>query len=214
MAQKIWNLVTVDNLSLDINAFKGSGIEKGFLDQDLEKGKKVPVGTVTNGYKKVAEGKWMPVKKEKKKNLLEGTKAVGSNGKPIKLYHAGSKELTVSKGGEYGDGVYLTERKGYSEGILDSRKEGSVLHEVYLNVKNPLEIDGSEKANMWDAYVDAKNDPEGDALGRKTKASTLVGWLKEMGFDSLKINNPTGDAEKPFWLAFNKNQVVKSSDIT
>lgn len=32
----------------------------------MEKGKKYPVGTVHGGYKKVAEGKWVPVKKEKK----------------------------------------------------------------------------------------------------------------------------------------------------
>ena len=54
-----------DNLSLGLDSFKGSDIEKGFNDNDLEKGKILPVGTITNGYKKGADGKWRPVKKEK-----------------------------------------------------------------------------------------------------------------------------------------------------
>jgi hypothetical protein len=37
-------------------------VQEDFL---LKKGKKVPVGTVTGNYKKVAEGKWVPVKKDK-----------------------------------------------------------------------------------------------------------------------------------------------------
>ena len=37
---------------------------------DIEKGRKMPIGTVSGNYKKVAEGKWVPVKKDggKKKN--------------------------------------------------------------------------------------------------------------------------------------------------
>jgi len=33
---------------------------------NIEKGRKVPIGTVSRGFKKVAEGKWVPVKKDKK----------------------------------------------------------------------------------------------------------------------------------------------------
>jgi len=38
---------------------------------ELIKAKKLPVGTVSRGMKKVAEGKWEPVKKEKKKKSIE-----------------------------------------------------------------------------------------------------------------------------------------------
>jgi len=55
----------MENLGLNLEDFEGSGIEKGFIG-DISKGKKVPVGTVTNGYKKMGEGKWVPVKKDKK----------------------------------------------------------------------------------------------------------------------------------------------------
>lgn len=57
----------MENLSLDINAFKGSSVEKGFLQNDLEKGREMPIGTISRGYKKVAKGKWVPVAKTGKK---------------------------------------------------------------------------------------------------------------------------------------------------
>ena len=46
------------------------------MEDNIEKGKRVPVGTVSRGYKKVAEGKWVPVKDEKKK--VETKKEGGS----------------------------------------------------------------------------------------------------------------------------------------
>lgn len=48
----------------------GAGIEKAIASEEahhmLEKGKKMPVGTVSNGRKKVAEGKWVDVKSDGK----------------------------------------------------------------------------------------------------------------------------------------------------
>lgn len=47
------------------NIQKVASITRGFggmFTDDFEKGKKVPVGTVSNGMKKVAEGKWEKVK--------------------------------------------------------------------------------------------------------------------------------------------------------
>lgn len=50
-------------------------------EEDIEKGKKDPVGTVRNGRKKVAEGKWVPVKEggkgEKKSATKPRTSAAG-----------------------------------------------------------------------------------------------------------------------------------------
>ncbi len=40
----------------------------------LEKGRKMPIGTISHGRKKVAEGKWVPVKKKgKRKATVQGT---------------------------------------------------------------------------------------------------------------------------------------------
>jgi hypothetical protein len=54
-------------------------ITKGFVNNDLEKGKKVPVGTVSNGYKKIAEGKWRKVGKGEGKNKEEQSYSIGEN---------------------------------------------------------------------------------------------------------------------------------------
>jgi len=63
----------MSKLSLNINSFKGSSIEKGFLETDIEKAKKMPIGTISRGRKKVAEGKWVPVAKTgKKTSQMEG----------------------------------------------------------------------------------------------------------------------------------------------
>lgn len=55
-----------------LKSFKGSSSEDYF-----EKGKKSPIGTVTNGYKKIAEGKWQKVSERgmtKKEHLDESLK--------------------------------------------------------------------------------------------------------------------------------------------
>ena len=69
-----------DNLSLGLEHFSNNdNLNKSFdTDNDLQKGKRVPIGTVTGGYKKVAEGKWEAVKKESsKKGSTEGKGITG-----------------------------------------------------------------------------------------------------------------------------------------
>jgi len=53
----------------DSDFFKSVGIDEG---GNLMKSKKMPIGTVSKGYKKVAEGKWVPVKNEKKDSKVNG----------------------------------------------------------------------------------------------------------------------------------------------
>lgn len=38
------------------------------LGNGIEKGRKMPIGTVSRGFKKIAEGKWVPVKKDVQKS--------------------------------------------------------------------------------------------------------------------------------------------------
>lgn len=63
------NLIRQHNMNVRMNiarSFKLSDIHNMNPQFDLEKGKKMPVGTVSNGMKKVAEGKWEKVKGESK----------------------------------------------------------------------------------------------------------------------------------------------------
>ena len=48
-----------------------NNIAKSFSVDEVEKGKKMPIGTVSNGRKKVGEGKWVPVKDDKKADTKE-----------------------------------------------------------------------------------------------------------------------------------------------
>lgn len=95
------------NLGLNTDHFKGSGIDKGMNGlNDIEKGKKVPVGTITNGYKKVREGKWVPVKKQGKK---ADSKAVPTESTPktVEDYLKGTKMEIFDYGGHTGEGVQV-----------------------------------------------------------------------------------------------------------
>jgi len=69
--------------------FKSTTMDEG---GDLRKARKMPVGTISKGYKKIAEGKWVPVKKggEKKtqQKLTEQTKA-----ERIKMFTNLAKEI-------------------------------------------------------------------------------------------------------------------------
>lgn len=47
--------------------------------RDVEKARKMPIGTISRGRKKVAEGKWVPVKKEKPTVLSAKWKAAAEN---------------------------------------------------------------------------------------------------------------------------------------
>ena len=64
----------------------------------LEKGKKYPVGTVKNGRKKVAEGKWVKVKDEKKEEKKQEQKRVHNDpiDEAVRLYEAG--DVKASRG--------------------------------------------------------------------------------------------------------------------
>ena len=52
--------------------------QKSF-ENDLEKGKKMPIGTVSKGRKKVAEGKWVEIKDDKGGNGMDSILYVHCN---------------------------------------------------------------------------------------------------------------------------------------
>lgn len=56
----------IDSIEVDGKLIKASGY---MMEGQMEKARKMPVGTISHGRKKVAEGKWVPVKKEKKGSL-------------------------------------------------------------------------------------------------------------------------------------------------
>lgn len=78
------------------------GIEKKY---ELEKGKKVPIGTITGKYKKVAEGKWQPTKSGEHKAAVKEesgeAKVIGKTDTGKKIYdkvdHPSHSKFTVDE---------------------------------------------------------------------------------------------------------------------
>lgn len=68
------------------NAFENLGRTGLNLDSftNIEKGKKYPIGTITNGYKKVAEGKWHKVSEYGMTHIEHNDKSVTSGRQSIK----------------------------------------------------------------------------------------------------------------------------------
>lgn len=63
-----------DNLSLNLEDFSGTNIAKGFIDNNLEKGRSLPVGSINKyGEMKMPDGSWKWVKKEKKQEVNKTT---------------------------------------------------------------------------------------------------------------------------------------------
>lgn len=67
------------------------------LEQELQKGKAMPIGTISNGRKKVAEGKWVPVKDGKEKGSVEQKKYNDSSGREYTLGPKGGVNYTEGK---------------------------------------------------------------------------------------------------------------------
>jgi hypothetical protein len=103
-----------DNLSLGLDSFEGSDIEKGFTDNDLEKGARVPIGTITNGYIKKAEGKWVAVKKDSK-----------SKNQELQVYHNSySEAITAATDYAESRGYKLDEDDVWNRISMGDKKPG------------------------------------------------------------------------------------------
>lgn len=63
-------------------AYKELGLD---FSNDLEKGKKVPIGTISNGRKKVAEGKWVNIKSGGKKSAKSDGAASAAGKRGMKV---------------------------------------------------------------------------------------------------------------------------------
>lgn len=120
------------NLSTFIN--NNPEIEKAGIDElsELEKGKKMPIGTVSNGMKKVAEGKWVPEKSaSSKSNKLDHKTNRKSYDEIIKMGY-GSKIVVE---GEKDNNFYSD--VDYSK-MLEKFKKQKDKKESYKNANNGL----------------------------------------------------------------------------
>lgn len=87
---------------------------------------------------------------------FKDTVACGSDGNPIPLYHGSSTEFnsfdpsTLGKGNDsWGNGFYFTDQKSVAEGYMsESDSPTANVKEFYLNMTNPLYVDGKENMSL------------------------------------------------------------------
>lgn len=90
------------------------------------------------------------------RQYFEKTKAVDSNGEPLKLYHGSSTQFdsfspdTLGKGNDsWGNGFYFTDQESIASGYAkDSNSPDANVKEFYLNLENPLYVDGKEYMSL------------------------------------------------------------------
>lgn len=171
-------------------------------DSDIEKGRKVPVGTVTNGRKKVAEGKWVDVKKE------------GSR-KPAKVKYGEGPEGVA----KIGDKIKLRTKTGGVDGIVyevgNSGKKFKLKDEwgnednKWRNVEDYKKATISRKSSsiskgigdqMSSAYEELGVLPINIEKGKKVPVGTVSGGYKKVAegkWTKVKGDKKTPVGEKP-----------------
>jgi len=102
-----------------------NNIAKSFTVDEVEKGKNMPIGTVSNGRKKVAQGKWVMVKEDSKKKEAKIDPAKQSK---KELYEAVNKKYKTN----------------FKPGSIDEFEDDSF--RVQLDLDDIKEIVSAEKA--------------------------------------------------------------------
>jgi hypothetical protein len=138
-------------------------LQKQHIADSFEKGKTKPIGTVTNGYKKVAEGKWVPVKKEENKV----SSADGYKGREIEdIIDVYAKEVREAKD-ESARGKVLDKMRGIANNSNKSSAERAAAKHVSTDVS--WEASSSPELTSPDEQSLAKLQKQRDELAGSTK---------------------------------------------
>lgn len=96
---------------------------------------------------------------EQQKEYFKNSKA-SLNGELIPIYHGSQTEFNsfnpemLGKGNDtWGNGFYFTDQKSIAEGYAnDSNSETANVKEFYVNLTNPMYVDGKEKSSLMDIH--------------------------------------------------------------
>lgn len=93
---------------------------------------------------------------EEQQTYFQNTKARDENGELIRLYHGSGvdftsfDESTIGKGNDsWGNGFYFTDQQEIAQGYAtETGSETANVKEFYLNLQNPITIDGKEEMSL------------------------------------------------------------------
>lgn len=153
---------------------------------------------------------------EAQQEFFKGSKAVDSEGRLLTLYHGTGAKFTVfdkgrieqnfqNRGGDLGFyfSPYIEDARGYAKEAAFSTGGEKTIMEAYLNLKNPLVIEGEG----WGSAISQADIRHGD----------LKRWAQEGGHDGIivKSTDEVDDSGTPdsVYIAFYPEQ-IKSVDNT
>jgi hypothetical protein len=106
------------------------------------------------------------------------SKAVDENGKPLILYHGTNADFDIFEEGlgklEKNRGIFFTDNKEAADAFAVNNK----IKEVYLNIRNPLIIEG--KGEHW-LNIEFE--------GKKIDTDMLANLARERGYDGVILRN-------------------------
>jgi len=122
--------------------FKSITMDEG---GDLRKAKRIPVGTISHGYKKIAEGKWVPVKKgrEKIENRMEKLKRYNKLEADLKTMFNQIESLIAA--GKIDEVKKLDAKMAKIQKEVKKLDKELTQHKKPIDVKEPSESSGFKK---------------------------------------------------------------------
>ena len=134
------------------------------------------------------------------RDFFAGTKVTNPDGSPMRLFHGSSVEFdsfdpaTLGRGNDaWGNGFYFTDQESVARGYAnDSGSPTANVKEFYLNITNPIEMDGREHMSL----VDYRFTPE---QARAIVASHPLLSLQPEEEDEDGNTNPLSDYSADYW---------------
>ena len=177
------------------------------------------------------------------KRWFSGSKVVNADGSPKVMYHGtnADDEFTVfntygSRFGLFGTGSYFTDNPDVAQSYTrKGRGHNPRVYQVYLSIKNPLDMDASYDPGIWltddeeyNAYFDGAetNEDAFRALEQYCQDEMMYAWeaneyiidtIEGAGFDGIthigggrvNKNDPT---RHRVYIAFEPNQIKSATD--
>lgn len=140
-----------------------SMILKGFVEGDdlIEKGKKMPIGTISNGRKKVAEGKWVPVKNDNQ-NQQKTSKTHKDASNHIVENEDGTIDIDVldpdteAKVFKEGDSIVFKDSTGKKHSGVVGKSKGDHIHSVKRTKQKVKQPSITNQDQLEDAFIKMK----------------------------------------------------------
>lgn len=140
--------------------------------------------------------------------VLSESKVRDSEGEPLLVYHGTRgpvEKLDVIHGDD--GGLWFTPEKDHAEIFTTTGIDGGV-HEVYLNLVNPMTVTSEQLEAEWD-----KEHPDGEQDDRyllpRDYADRFVARAKEQGYDGLIVEGLCDhDFDTDLYIAFSNDQIL------